>query len=108
MIPSTPSAIVSPDSCAQKLLRLGAPFVEFPRFSILELRQRKDLAGNPLPFSEWLTRQLQIGKPFAIQDFEKLGSWDRHFFQIEKLIDLSTKKSKFKQPPPRMLGCTAR
>ena len=97
MISSTPSATVPPNSSAQLLLRQGGPFIEFPRFSILELRRQKDHAGNAAPFSEWLTKRLQIGQPFVIQDFEQLETWDVQFFEIEKLIELSTKKS---APPP--------
>lgn len=93
MIPPTPSAIVPPHSSAQLLLRLGQPFAEFPRFSILELRRQTDLAGNAVPFSEWLTKRLQIGQPFVIQHFDQLETWDSQFFEIEKLIELSTKKS---------------
>ena len=93
MIPSIPSATVPPGSSAQLLLRLGQPFVEFPRFSILDLRKHTDRAGNVVPFSEWLTKRLQIGQPFVIQDFDQLETWDAQFFEIEKLIELSTKKS---------------
>ena len=93
MIPPTPSATVPPDSSAQLLLRLGHPFIEFPRFSILDLQQQTNPAGNVVPFSEWLTKRLQIGQPFVIQDFERLEAWDGQFFEIEKLIELSTKKS---------------
>jgi hypothetical protein len=93
MIPPKPSAIVPPDSSAQLLLRLGPPFVEFPRFSILDLRRQTDHAGNVVPFSEWLTKRLQTGQPFVIQDFDQLETWDTQFFEIEKLIELSTKKS---------------
>jgi hypothetical protein len=93
MIPATPSATVPPNSSAHLLLRLGQPFVEFPRFSILDLRRQKDRAGNGVPFSEWLTKRLQIGQPFVIQDFDQLETWDAQFFEIEKLIELSTKKS---------------
>ena len=93
MIPPTPSATVPPNSSAQLLLQQGPPFVEFPRFSILELRRQKDHAGNALPFSEWLTKRLQVGQPFVIQDFERLEAWDAQFFEIEKLIELSTQKS---------------
>jgi hypothetical protein len=93
MIPQTPSATVSPDSSAQLLLRLGKPFVEFPRYSILELQNERDFEGKLKPFSEWLTQRLQGGRPFVIEDFQQLDSWDRKFFDIEKLIELSTKKS---------------
>lgn len=93
MIPPTPSATVPPDSSAKLLLRLGQPFIEFPRFSIIDLRRQKDFAGNAVPFSEWLTKRLQIGQPFVIQDFDQLEAWDSQFFEIEKLIELSTKKS---------------
>ncbi|ETI29006.1 hypothetical protein G647_01458 [Cladophialophora carrionii CBS 160.54] len=101
MIPQTPSLMVPPDSSAQQLLRLGKPFVEFPRFSILALQEEKDQDGNPLPFSEWLTKRLQSGQPFVIADFDKLETWpvsDQHDghqpgFGIERLIELSTKKN---------------
>ena len=46
VIPSIPSATVSPDSSARHLLGLGAPFVEFPKYSILELLDQKDGIGN--------------------------------------------------------------
>lgn len=93
MIPPIPSATVPPDSSAHLLLRLGQPFVEFPRFSVLDLQRQTDRTGNVVPFSEWLTKRLQIGQPFVIQDFDQLESWDSRFFEIEKLIELSTKKS---------------
>jgi hypothetical protein len=91
--PPTPSATVPRHRSAQLLLRLGQPFVEFPRFSILELHRQTDLAGNVVPISEWLTKRLQIGQPFVIQHFDQLETWDSQFFEIEKLIELSTKKS---------------
>jgi hypothetical protein len=94
MIPQTPSTTVPPDSSAQNLLKLGPPFRDFPRTSILELQRHRGLDGSPIPFSEWLTKRLQIGQPFVIQDFDKLDTWDKDEFGIEKLIDLSTKKSK--------------
>ena len=93
LIHPTPSATVPPHSSAQLLLRLGQPFVESPKFSILELRRQIGLAGNAVPFSEWLTKQLQIGQPFVIQHFDQLETWDSQFFEIEELIELSTKKS---------------
>ncbi|EXJ95849.1 hypothetical protein A1O1_00974 [Capronia coronata CBS 617.96] len=101
MIPQTPSLTVPPDSSAQQLLRLGKPFVEFPRFSIVTLQEEKDRDGQPLPFSEWLTKRLQLGQPFVIADFDKLDTWpttDPHDgsqpgFGIERLIELSTKKN---------------
>lgn len=93
MIPQTPSTSVPPDSSAQGLLRRGPPFVEFPRFSILHLQCERDGDGNPVPFSEWLTKRLQIGRPFVIQDFDKLDVWEANAFSIERLIELSTQKS---------------
>ena len=93
MIPQTPSVTVPPDSSATSLLRLGDPFVEFPRYSILQVQDEKDGEGNRVPFSEWLTKHLQIGKPFVLHDFQHLSTWDSDFFDIEKLIDLSTTKS---------------
>lgn len=103
MIPPTPSVTVPPDSSAKQLLQLGKPFVDFPRFSILELQDQKDHDGNPLPFSEWLTKRLQLGQPFVIADFDKLDIWRKagsgsqddaaSGFGIESLIELSTKKN---------------
>ncbi|KIX07034.1 uncharacterized protein Z518_05011 [Rhinocladiella mackenziei CBS 650.93] len=101
MIPQTPSLTVPPDSSAEQLLRLGKPFVEFPRFSIINLQDQKDHDGNPLPFSEWLTKRLQLGQPFVIADFDKLDTWPnadpqnghQPGFGIERLIELSTKKN---------------
>ncbi|EXJ81298.1 hypothetical protein A1O3_07588 [Capronia epimyces CBS 606.96] len=101
MIPQTPSLTVPPDSSAQQLLRLGKPFVEFPRFSILTLQEEKDPDGQPLTFSEWLTKRLQLGQPFVIADFDKLDTWpstdprdgSQPGFGIERLIELSTKKN---------------
>jgi len=101
MIPQTPSVTVPPDSSAQLLLRLGKPFIEFPRFSILTLNRDRDYEGNPVPFSEWLTKRLQRGQPFVIEDFDKLDTWPAvnardgtaPGFGIERLIELSTKKN---------------
>lgn len=105
MIPQTPSTTIPADSTAERLLQLGKPFVEFPRFSILEIQQQRDFDGNPVPFSEWLTKQLQIGKPFVVHDFNQLDTWPRPpadtdpragsvpSFTIERLIELSTKKN---------------
>ena len=105
MIPQTPSTTVSADSTAERLLSLGRPFVEFPRFSILEVRQERDLNGDPVAFSEWLTKHLQIGKPFVVYDFDRLEAWPQPLndsasrndtapsFNIERLIELSTKKN---------------
>lgn len=105
MIPPTPSSIVAPDSSAEKLLQLGKPFVEFPRYSILDIQRERNSDGTIVPFSEWLTRSLQLGKPFVIQDFDKLNTWPRQSadssdpqdtvsnFTIERLIELSTKKN---------------
>lgn len=105
MIPQTPSTTVAADSTAQKLLQLGKPFVQFSRFSILDIQRERDCDGNPFPFSEWLTKNLQLGKPFVISDFDKLDAWPRvpagynpkdgsvPSFTIERLIELSTKKN---------------
>lgn len=105
MIPQTPSTTVAADSTAEKLLRLGSPFIDFPRFSILDIQRERDFDGNPLPFSEWLTTQLHVGKPFVVTDFDKLAEWPRPptgsgarngsvpSFTIERLIELSTKKN---------------
>jgi len=103
MIPPTPSVTVPPDSSAKQLLELGKPFVDFPRFSILALQDQKDSDGRPLPFSEWLTKRLELGQPFVIADFDKLDIWRKagsgaqddpaSGFGIESLIELSTKKN---------------
>jgi len=105
MIPQTPSTTVAADSSAGGLLKHGKPFVEFPRFSILDIGRERDYDGDPISFSEWLTKHLQIGKPFVISDFDKLGTWPRApadagprsgavpSFTIERLIELSTKKN---------------
>lgn len=105
MIPQTPSLTVSSDASAGKLLKLGKPFVDFPRFSILDIQRERDYDNNPVPFSEWLTKNLQVGKPFVINDFDKLDTWPRAStdsasrngavpsFTIERLIELSTKKN---------------
>lgn len=105
MIPPTPSSTVAPDSSAEKLLRLGKPFVDFPRYSILDIQQERNYDGTLVPFSEWLTRHLQAGKPFVIQDFEKLDTWPHipaaavraastsSNFTLDRLIELSTKKN---------------
>ena len=101
MIPPTPSLTVASDASAEQLLRLGKPFVQFPRFSILDIQSEQDLEGLPLPFSQWLQDRLQTGQPFVISDFDKLGSWPKGNpddgqqpgFGIERLIELSTKKN---------------
>jgi hypothetical protein len=101
MIPPTPSLTVPPDTSAEQLLRLGKPFVEFPRFSILEVQNERDLEGNPIPFSQWLQQRLQAGQPFVLSDFDKLETWpqgdpangEEPSFGIERLIELSTKKN---------------
>lgn len=107
MIPQTPSTTVAADSTAEKLLHFGKPFIPFSRFSILDIQRERDSDGNPIPFSEWLTKHLQIGKPFVISDFDKLDTWPRSqpfgdsstrngalpSFTIERLIELSTKKN---------------
>jgi hypothetical protein len=101
MIPPTPSLTVPPDASAQNLLRLGKPFVEFPRYSILDVQRLTDTDGNPLPFAEWLQSRLHTGIPFVLADFDKLDTWPKANprdgsqpgFGIERLIDLSTKKN---------------
>lgn len=101
MIPPTPSLTVPPDASAELLLRLGKPFVQFPRFSILDIQNEQDHEGNPIPFSQWLQSRLQEGKPFVLADFDKLDSWPKANprngqqpgFGIERLIELSTKKN---------------
>lgn len=99
------SFTVPPDSSAQKLLRLGKPFVEFPRFNIQDILCERDYEGTPIPFSEWLTERLQVGQPFVISGFEQLDDWPKTpstadaqpgagpSFGIERLIELSTKKN---------------
>lgn len=94
-----------------ELIAQGKPFVEFPKYSIVDLRRETGLGGaegrseattngnevgstSSTGFADWLTRKLQIGQPFVIQGFEKLPEWDKQLFSIEGLIDLSTKKSK--------------
>lgn len=101
VIPPTPSLTVPPDASAELLLRLGKPFVQFPRFSILAINREEDHLGNPLPFSQWLQNRLHAGMPFVIADFDKLETWPRGDprngeepgFGIERLIELSTKKN---------------
>ncbi|RMZ82843.1 hypothetical protein DV737_g1946, partial [Chaetothyriales sp. CBS 132003] len=86
---------------AEQLLELGQPFVEFPRFSFIDLQNEQDLEGSPVPFSQWLQQRLQAGQPFALSDFDKLDEWppgdpsngDEPNFGIERLIALSTKKN---------------
>ena len=95
MIPQGPSTVVPPDSSATQLLRLGHPFVEFPRYSILQVQNEREEDGTRVPFSEWLTKRLQIGKPFVLGDFQHLAEWDAKSFDIERLIELSTTKSEF-------------
>lgn len=102
---NTPSALLS--LRAADLLATGKPFVEFPRYSILDL-QRNVAASLPpsnhrsdygsagagqSSFADWLSKRLQIGHPFVIKDFEKLPQWDKRVFSIEGLIEHSTKKS---------------
>ncbi|KKZ64092.1 hypothetical protein EMCG_01588 [[Emmonsia] crescens] len=96
-----------------ELVVAGKPFLEFPRYSILDLQRTTGVCGgaghpesqdnnaltngeegNPLDgFSKWFARRLHIGQPFVIQDFEKLPQWDRRLLSIESLIELSTKKN---------------
>ncbi|KAM5489835.1 hypothetical protein MaudMau93_002962 [Microsporum audouinii] len=102
---------------AAELLAHGKPFIEFPRYSILDLRQQPFLdekpgenaaaaseqePSGPNPgnldnasdhFSRWLSTRLQIGQPFVIQDFDKLPEWDKRLFSLEGLIEHSTKKN---------------
>lgn len=100
-MPQTPSLTVPPESSAEHLLRLGKPFVEFPRFSILDVQSETDAAGNSVAFSHWLQNRLQEGRPFVLADFDKLETWpagdpsdgQQHGFGIERLIELSTKKN---------------
>lgn len=93
MIPPIPSDPVPPDITAQTLLQIGKPFLEFPKYSILKLQDDTGTEGSDVPFAEWLMRTLQIGQPVVIQDFDKLPSWSQETFEIERLIELSTKKS---------------
>lgn len=100
-MPQTPSLTVPPDSSAELLLRLGKPFVEFPRFSILDVQRETDEEGNPVAFSHWLQSRLQVGQPFVLANFDKLDTWpqgepsdgQQRGFGIERLIELSTKKN---------------
>lgn len=101
---------------ATDLLAFGKPFIEFPQYSILDLRRldsatRTSDSGSRVAdtihddsptnvssdsfasFSDWLSKTLQAGQPFVIRDFEKLDEWDNTLFSIERLIELSTKKS---------------
>ncbi|OAX77603.1 hypothetical protein ACJ72_08097, partial [Emergomyces africanus] len=97
---------------AADLLVAGKPFLGFPRHSILDLQRTTGVCGgvrhagsqvsNALVdgkggspsdgFSEWFARQLHLGQPFVIQDFEKLPQWDKKVLSIASLIELSTKK----------------
>ncbi|EEP77437.1 predicted protein [Uncinocarpus reesii 1704] len=103
-----PSALIS--IRAADLLALGKPFVEFPRYSILDLQrtigaatgclarsnyrsERGSVSDGSAGFEDWLSKRLQIGHPFVIQDFEKLPQWDKRIFSIEGLIEHSTKKN---------------
>src|SRR5215470_5887053 len=77
---------------ASSLIASGTPFLPFPTFSILELQPPAASEGGPT-FSEWLTKRLQLGQPVVIKDFDKLPVWDNDEFGVERLIELSTKKS---------------
>lgn len=101
---------------ASDLLALGKPFVHFPQYSILDLKQLTEStaiaarhanghatrngahanaeAGVVAGFSDWLSKTLQAGQPFVIRDFDKLGEWDDKLFSIGGLIEHSTKKSR--------------
>ena len=93
MIPPSPPENVPPDISAHSLLQLGKPFLEAPRYSILEIQKERGQDDKPLRFTEWLRRILQVGQPVVLQDFDKLSDWDTQTWDIERLIDLSTKKS---------------
>ncbi|KAK2741250.1 hypothetical protein FQN57_005712 [Myotisia sp. PD_48] len=104
-LPSATDTSVSDSVTLAQLLDSGKPFVEFPRYSILSLKQLNsnvpastNLDGGighqaPENFSQWLTTRLQIGQPFVIQDFDRLPEWDKRIFSLEGLIDHSTKKN---------------
>lgn len=91
------SSNASTQNSAENLLRRGRPFVDFPRFSILDIQNQRDHDGGEVPFSEWLTKRLQVGQPFLISDFDKLDAWPKSSsgpsFGIERLIELSTKQN---------------
>ncbi|DAA74909.1 TPA_exp: Uncharacterized protein A8136_2327 [Trichophyton benhamiae CBS 112371] len=102
---------------AAELLAHGEPFIEFPRYSILDIKEaafayeKPDEKGAPSHpnapgkntgqlgkdttdyFSGWLSARLQDGKPFVIQDFNKLPEWNKRLFSLEGLIEHSTKKN---------------
>ncbi|EGD99134.1 hypothetical protein TESG_06489 [Trichophyton tonsurans CBS 112818] len=108
---------------AAELLAHGEPFIEFPRYSILDIKkeaafayEKPDEKGAPSQpdapgkntgqlgiytpdyFSGWLSARLQDGKPFVIRDFDKLPEWNKRLFSLEGLIEHSTKKTRL--PPP--------
>lgn len=106
----TPAAGSSPlpATSVSELLARGKPFVEFPTYSILDLKRETDLQGSEGgakssenssaqsgSFADWLSRKLQIGHPFVIKGFNKLPEWDGRLFSIEGLIECSTRKSKY-------------
>lgn len=110
----TPAAGSSPLPAisVSELLARGKPFVEFPTYSILDLKRETDLgeseggakssensngvsSAQSASFADWLSRKLQIGHPFVIKGFNKLPEWDGKLFSIEGLIECSTRKSKY-------------
>ncbi|PGH01932.1 hypothetical protein AJ79_07763 [Helicocarpus griseus UAMH5409] len=114
LLKDSPDNVVSQSASIRStdLLARGKPFLEFPRYSILDLQRTTGVCGGGYAgnrssngvahdetggvfgtFAEWFTRRLHIGQPFVIQDFEKLPQWDDRLFSIESLIELSTKKN---------------
>ena len=115
---STSDTFIPTSVNAAELLAHGEPFIEFPRYSILDIKkeaafayEQPDEKGAPSQpdapgkntgqlgkdttdyFSGWLSARLQDGKPFVIQDFNKLPEWNKRLFSLEGLIEHSTKKS---------------
>ncbi|KAF3482911.1 ZZ type zinc finger protein [Arthroderma uncinatum] len=114
---STSDTAIPTSVNATELLAHGKPFIEFPRYSIFNLRHQilpgekvggkavvpeqnasESIAGvvdsnAPENFSQWLSTRLQIGQPFVIQDFDKLPQWNKKLFSLDGLIEHSTKKN---------------
>ncbi|EFQ99991.1 ZZ type zinc finger protein [Nannizzia gypsea CBS 118893] len=114
---STSNTSIPTSVNAAELLAHGKPFIEFPRYSILDIKQEAfadekpgengapsqlDVPGQNTGefeqaalghFSGWLSARLQDGKPFVIQDFDKLPEWNQRLFSLEGLIEHSTKKN---------------
>ncbi|OAL72912.1 hypothetical protein A7D00_2685 [Trichophyton violaceum] len=125
---STSDTFIPTSVNAAELLAHGEPFIEFPRYSILDIKkeaafayEQPDEKGAPSQpdapgkntgqlgkdttdyFSGWLSARLQDGKPFVIQDFNKLPEWNKRLFSLEGLIEHSTKKSNFPYHCPATL-----